>query len=519
MLTMLSKRWKVSYPILLVIAGLLISLIPGLPPVRLQSEIVFLIFLPPLLFFAAWNTSWKSFWEERRRISMLAFGLVIITSGGIAVLCHYMIPNFSLATGFLLGAIISPPDAVATSSILEGKHISKKVVMILEGESLVNDASSLIVFRFAMMAILTGGFSLGAAYREFFMVTGGGIVVGLMMAGLVYLIHRFMPTTPDIDTTMTLLAPYIMYMSAEHFRFSGVMAVVSGGLFLSARSHEVFNYGSRLQVSVVWKTINFLLNGLVFILIGLQMKSVMHGLQIFSLSRALFYSAVISVVTILIRILWVWPLSYWRFLLSKKRKPGDIFPARSTFIVAWSGMRGVVSLASALSIPLVLTDGNAFPFRDLILFITFSVIFVTLVIQGLSLPFIIRILHVPGDPVEAMQKMEVDVQIRLASAALDFLNGSTAESEAETDLVIRLKRKYADMLNLAEDQHQAAVLDEDKIKILNRYHDVLNDLIQIRRKELTKLRKEKRTSDEIINKRERELDLEEATLQSSILQK
>lgn len=271
MLYMLSKKINISYPILLVLAGLVIAVLPGMPLVELKPDMVFLIFLPPLLYAAAWNTSWKDFWAHRKPIGLLAIGLVVFTSIAIAFVAQALIPGLPLIYGFLLGGIISPPDAIAATSVLQQLKIPRKIVTILEGESLINDASSLIVFRFSLMAILTGSFSIGAAIGNFFVVAGMGVLVGIAVALLVYAAHKYLPTDPATDTALTLITPYIMYLIAETFHFSGVMAVVSGGLFLSNRSHEIFAYNSRLHNYSVWNVLVYLLNGLVFILIGLQL--------------------------------------------------------------------------------------------------------------------------------------------------------------------------------------------------------------------------------------------------------
>ena len=309
-MTMISNKLKLSYPILLVISGLLISLIPGVPAIVLEPDLVFLIFLPPILYAAAWNTSWHEFWKWKRPISLLAFGLVIFTSAAVALVSNAMIPGFSLAFGFLLGGIISPPDAVAATTVLQDLRIPKRVVTILEGESLVNDASSLIVFRFALAAIITGQFNLWDATKTFTLVAFLGIGIGLLVGVVVYAIHRFFPTTPNIDSAITLITPYIMYLTAEHFHFSGVLAVVSGGLFLTYRSQEFFSYETRLSVAGVWDTLIFLLNGFVFILIGLQLPQIVKGLGDYSVAQAVFYAIVISLVTIIIRIIWVFPNAY-----------------------------------------------------------------------------------------------------------------------------------------------------------------------------------------------------------------
>lgn len=513
MLSMVSAKLGVSYPIFLVIAGLLISFIPGIPHIALHPDMVFLIFLPPLLYAAAWNTSWKDFWSSRRPISMLAFGLVAFTSAAVAFLSHAMIPDFSLAMGFLLGGIISPPDAVAATSVLQGLKVPKRVVTILEGESLINDASSLIVFRFALAAILTGKFTAWSAAGSFLMVAGMGILIGLAVAHVLYMVHRYLPTTPSIDAALTIISPYFMYIAAEHFHYSGVLAVVTGGLFLSFRSNEIFAYNSRIQTYAVWETLIFLLNGIVFILIGLQLPEIISGLGNYSIRDVIFYSVVISLLTIVIRIIWVFPGAYLPRIFSKRIRTTEKRPGwRSVFLLAWSGMRGVVSLASALAVPLVLSDGSAFPHRNLILFITFIVILITLVLQGLSLPLIIRWLDIKDDNEENEHEQEQAIRLRLATAALDHMQNEYGEEIANIDAYNRLKERYERMIDIA---NKRLLHEEDTTataSFLPKYRQMLIEVVGIRRRELDKLRREKKYSDELIRNKEYELDLEEARL-------
>jgi Na+/H+ antiporter len=316
MLIMLAQKLKISYPIFLVIAGLGISYLPGIPAMSIDPDVIFLIFLPPLLYEAAWYTSWNDFWKWRRPISFLAFGLVIITSLAVAFLSSSLIPGFTLAMGFVLGGIVSPPDAIAATSVLKNIKVPKRITTILEGESLVNDASSLIVLRFALAAVITGQFSLPHATGEFFLSTAMGIVIGLAVAYLMYLIHRYLPTTSSIDAAFTLISPYFMYLAAEQFHFSGVMAVVSGGLFLSYRSHLIFADGQRrMQAINVWATLVVILNGLVFILIGLELPIITAGLSGYSVGQAWKYGLIISAVVIVIRILWIYPVAFLPRLL------------------------------------------------------------------------------------------------------------------------------------------------------------------------------------------------------------
>jgi len=511
MLAMLSEKLKISYPIFLVIAGLLISLIPNIPRITLSPDIVFIIFLPPLLYAAAWNTSWRDFWFYKRAISLLAFGLVIFTASAVAYISHQMIPDFSLAMGFMLGGIISPPDAVAATSVLQGLKVPKRVVTILEGESLINDASSLIVFRFALFELMTGQFVLWNATIDFFKVTIMGIVIGLAIALVVYIIHRFLPTTPSIDTAISLVSPYLMYLTAEHFHFSGVLAVVSGGLFLSSRSHEVFTYGSRLQTYSVWNTLVFMLNGVVFILIGLQLPDIVKGLGEYALRDAIFYGVVISLLTIIIRIIWVFPSAYLPRLLSKhirKREPNPGW--KGVFIVGWSGMRGVVSLASALAVPTALANDVQFPHRDLILFITFIVILFTLVLQGLSLPLVIRLLRVEVH--DDHTKQEQEMRLRMASTTLEYLNTEYAEESETIDAFNRVKARYERMIEIVNQKLVEEEGDHNTAAFLPKYRQMLLGVVDVRRKELTRMRHERKYDEELFREKELELDLEEARL-------
>ncbi len=512
MLFMLSQKIKISYPILLVLAGLGIGFVPAMPLVSLQPEIVFLIFLPPLLYAAAWNTSWKDFWQNRRPISLLSFGLVIFTSTAIAFLSNAIIPGFPLAYGFLLGGIISPPDAVAATSVLQGLRIPKRIVTILEGESLINDASSLIVFRFALAAIVTGQFSVMEATGEFFMVAGLGLGIGIAIAFIIYWVHRLLPTDASIDTAITLISPYIMYLAAEHFHLSGVMAVVSGGLFLSYRANRIFSYNTRIQAYSVWETLIFLLNGLVFILIGLQLPSIVKGLESGTITSAIFYAVVISLLTIVIRIIWVFPGAYlprklFRSIRTTEPRPSE----KMVFLVAWSGMRGVVSLASALAIPLTLGDGTAFPHRNLLLFITFVVILVTLVFQGLSLPWLIRKLKIEEPDSETEEEVELAIRLQMADAALDHLNENYANEIKNIEAYQRVKEKYDRM---AKNSYRRLIDGQgDGADFLPGYRKMLKELVAVRRAALERLKKEDLYSTELIRNKEWELDLEEARLE------
>lgn len=515
LLSVLSNRLKLPYPIFLVLAGLVISLLPAVPSITLDPDLVFMLFLPPLLYAAAWNTSWAEFWKFRRPIFLLAVGLVFFTSVAVAYFSFHIIPGFTLALGFLLGGIISPPDAVAATSVLQSLPIPRRVVTILEGESLINDASSLIVFRFALAAILTGQFGFWRAGQSFLLVAGAGIAVGLVIAFVIYWLHRLLPTTASIDSVITLVSPYAMYITAEHFHVSGVLAVVSGGLFLSYRSQDIFTYETRIQVAGLWEVLVFLLNGLVFILIGLQLPVIIQGLEGYSIGEAILYALLISLLTILIRILWVFPSAYLpRLLFPRIRKSENRPSGRSVFLVAWSGMRGVVSLASALAIPLALPDGSPFPHRNLVLFITFVVILITLVFQGLSLRPLIKLLKIQSDERETERANAMALRIRLAESVLTYLDTNYPEETLHHETYKRVRDRYERMVDIAKRRQEASEGEADGESFLPQYRQMLLELVHIRRRELNYLRHQGLFSQELIREREWELDLEEARLRN-----
>ncbi|WP_254168559.1 Na+/H+ antiporter [Chryseosolibacter histidini] len=510
LLVMLGQKLRISYPIFLVLGGLLISFIPGIPNIKINPELIFLIFLPPLLYDAAWNTSWKDFWRWRRVISVLAFGLVIVTSVVVAFVSSSLIPGFTLSLGFLLGGIISPPDAVAATSVLKGIKVPRRVVAILEGESLINDASSLIVFRFALVAVIAGTFVWHQAIVDFSLVTFMGIVVGLVIALVLYAVLRWLPTTPSIDTALSFTAPYLMYLTAEHFHVSGVMAVVSGGLFISYRSHELFSHSSRLQSVSMWSTTTFVLNGLVFMLIGLELPTIMEGLEGYSLGEAIGYSLIIAVAIIITRIGFALFASMFTVFISRFITVADDRPGwQGPLIIGWAGMRGVVSLAAALSIPLLMSNGDPFPHRNLILFITFVVIFITLVVQGLSFPLIIRwIKYQDPDHVLPAKKQDEQIQLQLLKVALEKLIKKYPGESVDNALVANLKTRYENESGLIAN-HSGTAEPETEKETVDEFRKVFAELIKVQRRELMKFRTQEGFEDEIIRKHENQLDLEE----------
>lgn len=511
LLVILGQKLRIAYPIFLVIGGLLISLIPGAPQSTLSPDLIFLIFLPPLLYEAAWYTSWPNFWKMRLPIALHGFGLVILTSVVVAVVSEKLIPQFTLTVGLLLGGVISPPDAVAATSVLKFFKVPRKVKTVLEGESLVNDAASLTVFRFALAAVITGHFVLRDAAVSFVWVTVMGILFGLLIGQVIYFIYKLFHTTAEVSTALTLVTPYIMYLTAEHFHFSGVLSVVSGGLFLSSRSKEILNYKARLQSHGVWTTIGFVLNGLVFILIGLQLPYIINGLKYYTLSQAILYGLIISVLIILIRLIWFFVASYVPYMLNKRMDEKLPRPdPREVLVAGWAGMRGVISLASALSIPVSLADGRDFPERDLVLFISFMVILVTLVFQGLTLPWLIRRLKLSEDKLETSAEIQsLQVHRFILKLSIDRLEQNHAHLIRKNVLV----KNYCDRMKLdtgmTEVSIEAMIEHVDEKELLKEFHDVVLDISDYVHRQLTSLRLNEEYDEDVIRMEEARIDLEQ----------
>ncbi|MVN93126.1 Na+/H+ antiporter [Mucilaginibacter aquatilis] len=511
LLVMLAQKIKISYPIVLVVGGFAISFIPSVPSIHISPQLIFLIFLPPLLYDAAWQTSWKDFWKWRRVIASFAFPIVIITSAVIAVISNQLIPGFTLALGFLLGGIISPPDAVSATSILKEVKVPKRTSAILEGESLLNDASSLIVYRFALAAVITGSFSIGEASYKFVEVVVMGIATGLIIGVIFYALHRWMPTTASIDTVLTFVEPYIMYIVAEHFHYSGVLAVVTGGLYLSNRSHVILNHVSRLQTVNVWQTIGFLFNGFVFLLIGLEFTAVIKATGT-NLNSNLIYGIVISIAVIILRLLSTMGASVFTMFASKFIKTEDSRPGwRGPMVIGWAGMRGVVSLASALSIPLVLKSGQPFPHRETIVFITFIVIMFTLVFQGLTLPWIIKKFGEPErDYLIPEQEQEAMVKSEMKNVALALLDKEYKEDAISNILLKELKTRLSNELAYVDGRHSRD--EHEAVQNKLRFQAAYKHVIEVQRQKLQELNQKPEFEEDVIDKYVSQLDLEEEKL-------
>jgi monovalent cation/hydrogen antiporter len=517
-LVMIANKLRLAYPIVLVLGGLLLSFTSAFSDITIDPELVFFIFLPPLLYEAAWQTSWKEFWKWRRVITSFAFPIVIITSCVIAVVSSKLIPGFTLALGFLLGGIISPPDAISATTIMRQVKVPKSLVSIIEGESLLNDASSLIVFRFALAAVITGQFHFQQAATSFVLVIVMGTLIGLFIGAVFYAIHRWLPTTPSIEVVLTLLTPYCMYYAAEHFHFSGVLAVVSGGLLLSSKSHSMLTYLSRIQGVNVWTNIVFVLNGLVFFLIGLQLPSIVAQLGAISLSKAIWYGLAISLALIFSRMLCTFGASLFTRVMSHFITVADPNPGwKAPLISGWAGMRGVVSLAAALSIPLVIGQGQAFPYRNLILFITFIVILVTLVFQGLTLPWLIRNVKLEDRfTLIPEPKQELIIQKKMAEYTLQYLEERYAQDLLQNKHLGNLQVRLKVDLNFYLQELDASLNTTENT--LSRYQHIYLELLDEQRRLLHKMNQRAEFDEELIRKYLSLIDLEEFKVREKILQ-
>ncbi len=511
-LAWLASRVKVPYPIFLTLAGLAISVLPRvfpghLKPLELNPEIVFLIFLPPLLYYAGLLTSWRDFKANLRPISLLAVGLVLFTTCLVAMVAHYLV-GLDWAPAFVLGAIVSPPDAVAATAITQRLRIPKRIVTILEGESLVNDASALIAYSFAVMAVKSGEFSATSAGIKFFVSSAGGVAVG-------YVVGRFMawlrPRLHDssVEGMFALLIPYIAYLPAEWLHVSGVLSVVTAGVYVGRRLPEITTSQHRLRLYAVWDTLVFLLNGLIFILIGLQLPAVIERLDGTAWSYLVGSVVVIGLTAIVVRIVWVIPAAYLPRLLKSIRNREPKPDPRQVFLVSWVGLRGIVSLAAALALPLVTNQGTPFPGRDLIIFITFGVILITLVGQGLTLPLVIKFLRIKPDDIE--EREEETARLQLANAALMRLQVLAITNEDAQEVIDRVRQPYEERLAFYGPRRRG--IEPQNGDVLCRTTDeVTRVALHAEREMLVRLRDEGEISDDVLRKIQMELDLQEAQL-------
>jgi monovalent cation/hydrogen antiporter len=515
LITLLAILGKMKLPnaVLLVIAGFGIGFIPSMQSLVLNPDVVFLIFLPPILYDAASHTSWHDFKSEIKPISTLAIALVFSTTLAVATACYFFIPGFTWPLAFILGAIVSPPDAVAAISITKKLGLNKRIITILEGESLINDAAALITYRSAIATLATGSFVIWKAGVYFFVAGIGGILAGVGIGFIITYLHKRILNNSIISTSLTLLTPFISYLIAERLHVSGVLAVVSTGLMVSWRAPEIFSYQTRIRNCAVWDTIIFLLNGFIFILIGLQFPVILADLSQYGIGELILYGVLISGVTILVRLFWVLGAVYVPFVKGSQEPMSDNdVNWKNILIIAWTGTRGVVSLATALAVPLVLSDGSSFPLRSLILFLAFVVIFITLVVQGLSLPLLLRILGVK--PTEGYPEEERNLRLLMANKVLSFIEQDFPNPDSDP-LKTQIKEHYMGIVDELEEKKKGMnpeqLKDEDSTSDAS-FLSMQTKINTFQRRLLTHFHKEGTFNDFTLRRLEQELDQKDLEL-------
>lgn len=501
----IARHFRFPYPIALVAGGAVLGLIPNLPQYSFDPQLILVAVLPPILYQAALLTSWTDFKANLRPIGLLAIGLVAVTTLAVGAALKLMVPDVPWAAAFVLGAIVSPPDAVAATAILSRLNMPRRIVTILEGESLVNDASGLVLYKFAVAAVLTGAFSLVDATVQFAAVSLGGIVVGVALAFAYIAIHKRLGD-PFIEVLTVLTIPYAAYMAAEAMHLSGVLAVVAAGLVRGRYAPEIVSPDMRIMARPVWNILVFLLNSVVFILIGLQMSGVVaSNLGRYPPGELAAISAVVTVVAIAVRFAWVFPVGYLPQRLSGNLREDQPRPnPRELVIIGWCGMRGIVSLAAALALPLALPGGAPFPHRDLLVFLTFVVIVATLVGQGLTLTPLIRRLQVGST--WSLHDEQVRVRAAMGGAALSAIDEAVAREGVPAQWAQGLKAEFSERIALAASEGEELT---PRMELLNRLRHAA---IQAERAELIRLWRDNQIGDEVMHHLMEMLDYEQARL-------
>jgi monovalent cation/hydrogen antiporter len=507
--SVLAKRLDISPAILLVLAGVVLALIPGLPAIALAPELVLLLVLPPVVYWSAVSMSWNEFRFNLRPISLAAIGCVLFTTVAVAAVTHWLL-HFSWPVGFVLGAIVSPPDPVAPLSIARGLYLPRRIAVILEGEGLANDATALILYRFAIMAVSLGAFSLSHAAVEFVVILVGEVLWGIGVGWTTLRLRRWV-NEPRIELVLSVLTPFLAYWPPQYLGGSGVLATVTAGLYVSWNGQRLIPSATRLQGVFFWEFLLYLIDGMVFLITGLQTHTLIAQMRGHTASEIAISAAVVSIAVIAARFIWTFPSVYlpvWLFPSIAREDPAPNW--RRPFLIAFTGVRGIVSLAAALAVPLTTADGAPFPHRDLILLLTFCVILVTLVGQGLMLPSVIRALGLDrvGRRERRVDRIEEfaarEAAIEAASSKLDAL-------VAERDLPQDVAREFHGWLRdrLGRLEHRSDT-EATKRKLAELRDEIDLALIAAERETANALYRGGKLKDEARRRIERDLDLREA---------
>ena len=508
-IALVARRINVAPAILLLLAGIVLAFMPGMPTVELPPELVLLLVLPPLIYSASVAMSWREFKTNLRIIVLLSVGCVIFTAFAVAAATHYLI-GLPWSIGFLLGAIVAPPDVVAPLAIARKLGLPRRILVVLEGEGLANDATTLILYRFTVAAISTGMLSLPKAAGAFALIVAGELLFGAAV-GWLSLRMRHRARDPQVEITLSLITPYLAFWIPHHFGGSGVIATVACGLYISWNGPLLISAATRLQGIFFWDLVIYLIEGLLFLLTGSQMRVLFEKSKAFPLGDILLATALVAVIVIVARFAWVYPATYLPRLLSRRLRQRDPMPSwRHVFVVAFTGVRGAVSLAAALALPLALPSGEGFPYRDLILFVAFGVILITLVGLGLGLPPVVRWLGIARDGRdEHVREHEFEIAARreALAAALASLDAMTDDRELSDEVIKLLRARHDIRANQLPE-----LLDPDKHDVSAAGTELTRELISAERKFIHLLLRDGKITDETRRRIERDLDLEEASL-------
>jgi monovalent cation/hydrogen antiporter len=508
-LLVLAPILRIPYPILLVLGGLGVGFVPGAPHLELQPEIVLVGFLPPLLYSGAFFTSLRDLRTNARAISLLSVGLVLATLLTVAAVCHAFVDGLSWPVCFVIGAIVAPTDAVAATAIASRLGLPRRLVTLIEGESLINDATALVAYAFAVAAVVTGHFSLWHATWRFGVDVVGGVAIGLATGMVIRQLRRRINHSPT-EIAIALLSGYFAYLPAEAAGVSAVLAAVTVGIYVGWYTPELTTFQTRLQGDAVWEIFTFLLNAVLFGLVGLQLRPILDSLEGRSTGSLLADGAIVAVAVILTRLVWIYPATYiprWAWKRIRERDPYP--PWQHPALIGWAGLRGAVSLAAALALPLSIDSGEPFPQRSFVIYIAFCVIMATLVLQGLTLPAVIRLLRLEEDGIS--DKEETKARIHAAEAALGRLEELAGEDWVREDTAERMRGAY----RFRASRFAARFDDEDDGMIEERsqsYQRLRRELLDAERNAIVELRRQGRINDAVMNRVQRDLDLEDARL-------
>ena len=509
-LLVLALKTRIPYPILLVLGGLMLGFVPGIPQLVLPPDLVLVAILPPLLYSAAYFTSLRDLRQNVIQISALAIGLVAATTAGVAIAAHYLIPGVGWGAAFVLGAIVSPTDPLAATTIAQRLGVRRRVVAIAEGESLINDGTALVLYRAGVVAVVAGTYSVWETGLRFVWSAAGGVAVGLAVGYVIAEVRRRLDD-PPVEVTIALLSGYFAFLPAAAIGVSGVISVVTVGVYLGWRTPELTTYQTRLDGAALWQIFTFVVNALLFALVGLQLHHIVNALSR-SAGELLRDAIFVCATVILTRIVWVFPLSYGTWVWWARHRRRESPPTwQGAAVLSWMGLRGAVTLAAALALPLTTDAGDAFPNRDLIIFLAFTVIVATLVLQGLTLPAVIRLLGVEDEGLD--EKEEAKARIHAAEAATARLEELVDEDWVRPETLERMRG----LMDFRRNRFSARFSPDDDGAIEERsqaYQRLMHEVLDAERAAVLQLRREGRINDDVMRRVTRDLDLEEARLDS-----